>query len=90
LSYTQKHQLNYNGYICVHYQEHNKTISVHNQAIKTCTQHPFFYFGDRHNIYSSIPLLVGLITIVIIETKKQKLDPKTPKLDYKKRLKLVN
>jgi hypothetical protein len=34
--------------------------------------------------------LLGLITAVIIETKKQELDPKTPKLDYKRRPKLLN
>jgi hypothetical protein len=34
--------------------------------------------------------LLKLIIVVIIETKKQKLDPKTPRLDYKRRPKLPN
>jgi hypothetical protein len=34
--------------------------------------------------------LLGLITVVFIETKEQELDPKTPRLDYKKRPKLTN
>ncbi len=54
------------------------------------TQHPLFYFGDRPTFIVTYLFLLGLIIVVIIETKKQELDPKTLRLDYKRRPKLLN
>ncbi len=67
-----------------------KTISVHNQAIKTCTQHHSSTLVIDTTFIVACLFLLKLIIVVIIETKKQKLDPKTPRLDYKRRPKLPN